>query len=31
VLPITVQGKIDIQFYWMIVVLISSPFARFYR
>lgn len=31
VLPITVQGKIDIQFYWMVLALILSPFARFYR
>ncbi len=31
VLPITVETRIDIQFYWMIAALILSPFARFYR
>ena len=30
-LPLTVQGKIDIQFYWMVLALILSPFARYYR
>lgn len=30
-LPITVEEKIDVQFYWMLIVLVLSPFARFYR
>jgi hypothetical protein len=25
------QAKIDVQFYWMLMALIVSPFARFYR
>lgn len=25
------EGKIDLQFYWMVVALLVSPFARFYR
>jgi hypothetical protein len=30
-LPLTMEGKIDLQFYWMVVALLVSPFARFYR
>lgn len=29
--PLTLESRIDIQFYWMIVALLLSPFARFYR
>ena len=31
VLPISVEGRIDVQFYWIVMVLLLSPFARFYR
>ena len=31
VLPISATARIDIQFYWMILALVLSPFARFYR
>lgn len=30
-LPITLETRIDTQFYWMITALLLSPFARFYR
>jgi hypothetical protein len=30
-LPISKQMRIDLQFYWLIVILILSPFARYYR
>jgi len=30
-LPLSVEGKIDLQFYWMVLALLLSPFARFYR
>jgi hypothetical protein len=29
--PITLEARIDIQFYWMVLALLMSPFARFYR
>lgn len=25
------ETKIDLQFYWIILALLASPFARFYR
>lgn len=31
VLPISLESRIDIQFYWMVTMLLLSPFARFYR
>jgi hypothetical protein len=31
VLPITLESRINIQFYWMVTALLLSPFARFYR
>ena len=30
-IPISVEDRIDIQFYWMVAALLLSPFARFYR
>ena len=30
-LPISAPARIDIQFYWMVLALLLSPFARFYR
>lgn len=31
IFPITLETRIDIQFYWMVSALLLSPFARFYR
>lgn len=31
ILPISVETRINIQFYWMVLALLLSPFARFYR
>jgi hypothetical protein len=31
IFPFSVKTKIDIQFYWMVVALLLSPFARYYR
>ena len=30
-LPLSLEGRIDLQFYWMIVAVVISPFMRFYR
>jgi hypothetical protein len=30
-LPISVETRINVQFYWMVMALLCSPFARFYR
>lgn len=31
IFPISLETRIDIQFYWMVLALLFSPFARFYR
>jgi hypothetical protein len=31
IFPISLETRIDIQFYWMVLALLLSPFARFYR
>lgn len=31
VVPLSSECKIDVQFYWMVIMLLLSPFARFYR
>jgi hypothetical protein len=30
-IPISAEDTIDIKFYWMVLALLMSPFARFYR
>ena len=30
-LPFSQEQIIDIKFYWMVIALLGSPFARFYR
>ena len=30
-LPLTLEGRIDLQFYWMVAAILVSPFMRFYR
>lgn len=30
-IPISAEDTIDIKFYWMVLALVLSPFARFYR
>lgn len=31
ILPATAEEMIDVKFYWMVMALLLSPFARFYR
>ena len=31
IIPISAEDTIDIKFYWMVLALVLSPFARFYR